>query len=151
LTNALSSHVLSAAKTWQRRLEAERRSETWKRERQDIVEVPGLTRRSEALLQHLAGLSHADRPAFLKQLLTTPEGQTAITEARTIATALEQRLGSADPRNLKPEAFRLGPDLAKQFDQIKHVARIVERAYNADLTHQHELKRSLTKSLGLRM
>uniref|UniRef100_UPI003B9ED9D5 BID domain-containing protein n=1 Tax=Agrobacterium rosae TaxID=1972867 RepID=UPI003B9ED9D5 len=151
LTNALSSHVLSAAKTWQRRLEAERRSETWKRERQDIVEVPGLTRGSEALLQQLASLSHADRPAFLKQLLTTPEGTQAMTEARTIANALEQRLGSADPRNLKPEALRLGPDLAKQLDQIKQVARIVERAHRAELTHQHELKQSLTKSLGLRM
>ncbi|MBN7806496.1 Ti-type conjugative transfer relaxase TraA [Agrobacterium rosae] len=151
LTNAFSSHVLSAAKTWQRRLEAERRSETWKRERQDIVEVPGLTRGSEALLQQLASLSHADRPAFLKQLLTTPEGTQAMTEARTIANALEQRLGSADPRNLKPEALRLGPDLAKQLDQIKQVARIVERVQRAELTLQQELKQSLTKSLGLRM
>ncbi|MGV1873836.1 Ti-type conjugative transfer relaxase TraA [Agrobacterium rosae] len=151
LTNALSSHVLSAANTWQRRLEAERRSETWKRERQDIVEVPGLTRGSEALLQQLASLSHADRPAFLKQLLTTPEGTQAMTEARTIANALEQRLGSADPRNLKPEALRLGPDLAKQLDQIKQVARIVERVQRAELTLQQELKQSLTKSLGLRM
>ncbi|WP_416409209.1 Ti-type conjugative transfer relaxase TraA [Agrobacterium rosae] len=151
LTNALSSHVLSAAKTWQRRLEAERRSETWKRERQDIVEVPGLTRGSEALLQQLASLSHADRPAFLKQLLTTPEGTQAMTEARTIANALEQRLGSADPRNLKPEALRLGPDLAKQLDQIKQVARIVERVQRAELTLQQELKQSLTKSPGLRM
>ncbi len=151
LSNALSSHVLSATKTWQRRLEAERRSETWKRERQDIVEVPGLTRGSEALLRQLASLSHADRPAFLKQLLTTPEGTQAMTEARTIANALEQRLGSADPRNLKPEALRLGPDLAKQLDQIKQVARIVERVQRAELTLQQELKQSLTKSLGLRM
>ncbi|WP_245445361.1 Ti-type conjugative transfer relaxase TraA, partial [Agrobacterium rosae] len=149
--HGMSNHVGYAAETWTQRLKAERQSETWKRERQDVVVVPGLTRASQALLERFDSLSQADRPVFLKQLLTTPEGQTAITEARTIATALEQRLGSADPRNLKPEALRLGPDLAKQLDQIKHVARIVERAYNADLTHQYELKRSLTKSLGLRM
>ncbi|MGV1873804.1 Ti-type conjugative transfer relaxase TraA [Agrobacterium rosae] len=151
LTNALSSHVLSAAKTWQRRLEAERRSETWKRERQDIVEVPGLTRGSEALLRQLASLSHADRPAFLKQLLTTPEGAQAMTEAKTIASALDQRFGSIDMRQLKPEPLRLGPDIAKQLDQIKQVARIVERVQRAELTLQQELKQSLTKSPGLRM
>ncbi|WP_421358115.1 Ti-type conjugative transfer relaxase TraA, partial [Agrobacterium rosae] len=149
--HGMSNHVGYAAETWTQRLKAERQSETWKRERQDVVVVPGLTPASQALLERFDSLSQADRPVFLKQLLTTPEGRVAITEARTIATALEQRLGSADPRNLKPEALRLGPDLAKQLDQIKHVARIVERAYNADLTHQYELKRSLTKSLGLRM
>ncbi|POO48435.1 Ti-type conjugative transfer relaxase TraA, partial [Agrobacterium rosae] len=149
--HGMSNHVGYAAETWTQRLKAERQSETWKRERQDVVVVPGLTPASQALLERFDSLSKADRPVFLKQLLTTPEGRVAITEARTITTALEQRLGSADPRNLKPEALRLGPDLAKQLDQIKHVARIVERAYNADLTHQYELKRSLTKSLGLRM
>ncbi|KAA3506460.1 Ti-type conjugative transfer relaxase TraA [Agrobacterium rosae] len=151
LTNALSSHVLSATKTWQRRLEAERRSETWKRERQDIVEVPGLTRGSEALLQQLASLTHADRPALLKQLLTTPEGAQALTEAKTLASALEQRFGSIDMQQLKPDQLRLGQDIDNKLDQIKQVARIVERAHRAELTHQQELKQSLTKSLGLRM
>ncbi|WP_416409221.1 Ti-type conjugative transfer relaxase TraA [Agrobacterium rosae] len=148
--HGMSNHVGYAAETWTQRLKAERQSETWKRERQDVVVVPGLTRASQVLLERFDSLSQADRFVFLKQLLTTPEGRVAITEARTIATALEQRLGSPDP-NLKPEALRLGPDLAKQLDQIKHVARIVERAHRAELTHQHELKRSLTKSLGLRM
>jgi hypothetical protein len=32
-----------AAETWARRLQAERESETWNREKRDIVEVPGLT------------------------------------------------------------------------------------------------------------
>ncbi|XUY29871.1 Ti-type conjugative transfer relaxase TraA [Agrobacterium sp. rho-8.1] len=151
LTLALGSHVISAAKTWERRLNAERQSETWKRERQDVIEVPGLTPRSEALLQQFDSLSLKDRPTFLKQLLTTPEGQTAIMEARTITDALEQRFGSADPRNLKPDTLRLGPGIAKQLDHITNIARIVERAHRAEITYQYNLKQSLTKSLGLGM
>jgi Ti-type conjugative transfer relaxase TraA len=149
--HALGNHVLFAAETWQRRLEAERKSETWKRERQDIVEVPGLTQRSQALLQQFDSLALEDRPTFLKHLLTTPEGQSALAEARTITAALEQRFGSADPRHLKPDALRLEPDPAKQLDRIKHVARIVEQVQRAELTQQYELKQSLRKGLGLRM
>ncbi|UHS64214.1 Ti-type conjugative transfer relaxase TraA [Agrobacterium vaccinii] len=150
-TQALGSHVLSAAKTWQRRLEAERKSETWKRERQDIVEVPGLTKRSQVLLQQFDSLVVEDRPTFLAQLSATPEGKLAIVEARAIASALEQRFGSADMRTLKPEALRLAPEMANTFNQIKDVARIVERVQRAELTQKHQLKQALTKSLGLRM
>ncbi|MDL2411018.1 hypothetical protein PY650_36990, partial [Rhizobium calliandrae] len=46
---SLSHHVASAAQAWERRLEAERQSEAWKRERCDVVEVPGLTKSSEAI------------------------------------------------------------------------------------------------------
>ncbi|WP_320196960.1 Ti-type conjugative transfer relaxase TraA [Agrobacterium rosae] len=147
---ALGNQVLFAAETWQRRLKAERKLEIWKRERQDIVEVPGLTARSQSLLQQFNSLALEDRQTFLAHLLATPEGKQAITEAQTIASALEQRFGSADLRNLKPEQLRLGPDIGKKLDQIKHMARIVERAHRAELIHRHELKQSLRQGLGLR-
>ena len=150
-TQALGNQVLFAAETWERRLEAERKSETWKRQRQDIVEVPGLTPRSHALLQQLDSLAQSDRPQFLEQLLVTPEGQQAIVEARAIVNALEQRFGTADMGTLKPEAMRLAPEMAHTLDQIKDVARIVERVQRAELTRQYELRQSLTKSLGLKM
>ncbi|MGO6791565.1 BID domain-containing protein, partial [Rhizobium ruizarguesonis] len=44
--DALASHVRQYAKTWQRRLAAECGSELWKREKQDVVEVLGPSRRS---------------------------------------------------------------------------------------------------------
>ena len=150
-THALGNHVLSAANTWQRRLDAERKSETWKRQRQDIVKVPGLTPRSQALLQQLDSLPLEDRPTVFAQLCATPEGQQAIVEARAIVNALEQRFGSANIRTLKPEALRLAPEMAHTLNQIKDVARIVERVQRAELTRQYELKQSLTKSLGLKM
>ena len=150
-TQALGNHVLIAAKTWQRRLEAERKSEIWKRERRDIVEVPGLTERSQSLLQQFNSLALEDRQTFLAHLRNTPEDKQAITEAQTIASALEQRFGSTDLRNLKPDQLRLGPDVANKLDQIKQVARIVERVQRAELIHRHELKQSLTRSLGLKL
>ncbi|WP_284760326.1 Ti-type conjugative transfer relaxase TraA [Agrobacterium sp. fls2-241-TYG-188a] len=150
-TQALGSHVASAAQTWQRRLEAERKSEIWKRERQDIVEVPGLTERSQALLQQFDSLAHEDRPTFLAHLRATPEGKQAITEAQTIASALDQRFGSAALRNLKPDQLRLGPEINLKLEHIKHVARLVERAQRAELIHQHELKQSLSRSLSLKL
>ncbi|MCM2436340.1 AAA family ATPase, partial [Agrobacterium rosae] len=148
---ALGNQVLFAAETWQRRLKAERKSEIWKRERQDIVEVPGLTARSQSLLQQFNSLALEDRQTLLAHLLATPEGKQAITEAQTIASALEQRFGSADLRNLKPDQLRLGPDIGKKLDQIKHMARIVERAHREELIHRQELKQSLTRSLVLKL
>lgn len=62
---AFQSHAVAAAETWGRRLEEERQSEIWKRERRDVVEVPGLRRRGEVILKQLDGLSQADRPKFL--------------------------------------------------------------------------------------
>ncbi|WP_322407707.1 Ti-type conjugative transfer relaxase TraA, partial [Rhizobium ruizarguesonis] len=57
--DALASHVRQSAKTWQRRLAAECGSERWKRERQDMVEVLGPSRRSEALLRQLDDLPYS--------------------------------------------------------------------------------------------
>jgi Ti-type conjugative transfer relaxase TraA len=148
---ALSNHVASAGRTWERRLEAERQSETWNREKRDVIEVPGLTLRSEALLKQLDGLPQADKPKFLQQLSGTPEGKQALEEARQVAQALEQRFGSADSRDLKKENLRLGPEVASKFDRIKEVARLADRAERAELSHQYELKRSLNKGLRLGM
>lgn len=80
---ALSNHVASASRTWERRLEAERESERWNRENRDVVEVPGLTPRSEAILKQLDGLpqrrfcaSFASRHARLPERLSThPNGK----------------------------------------------------------------------------
>ncbi|WP_457588951.1 Ti-type conjugative transfer relaxase TraA [Ensifer canadensis] len=148
---ALSHHVASAGRTWERRLEAERRSEKWNRERRDVVEVPGLTPRSEAILKQLDGLSQSEKPKFLEQLSGTPEGKQAIEEAKNIAQALEQRFGSADPRDWKNQTARLEPEFSTKLDRIKDVARITDRAQRAELTRKYELTRGLKKGLGLRM
>ncbi|WP_168336237.1 hypothetical protein [Rhizobium laguerreae] len=41
------------------------------------------------------------------------------------------------------------PELAKQAEQIKTVARMVERTRMAELSHDHTLKQQLTRSQGL--
>ncbi|MDX0524818.1 Ti-type conjugative transfer relaxase TraA [Sinorhizobium medicae] len=148
---ALANHVASAGQTWERRLEAERQSEEWNREKRDVIEVPGLTPRSEAILKQLDGLSHDEKPKFLEQLSGTPEGKQAIEEAKNIAHAFEQRFGSADPRDWKNQTVRLGPELSTKLDRIKDVARITDRTQRAELSRQYELKRTLSKGLGLRM
>ncbi len=66
-----------------------------------------------------------------------------------MAQALEQRFGSADPRDLKTENLRLGPEVSAKLDRIKDVARMTDRAQRAELSRQYELKRSLNKGLGL--
>lgn len=148
---ALSHHVASAGQVWERRLEAERQSETWSREKRDVVEIPGLTPSSEALLKQLDGLPQAEKSKFLEQLSGTPEGKQALDEAKTIVQALEQRFGSSDPRELKKGNLRLGPELADKLNRIEAVARITDRAHRAELSRQYELKRTLNKGLGLGM
>ncbi len=148
---ALSSHVASAAQTWGRRFEAERQSEIWQRERRDVIEVPGLSQHSEAILTQLDGLPQVEKPKFLEQLSGTPEGKQAIEQARAIIQALELRFGSADLRDMKSEKLRLRPEVSANLDRIKDVARITDRAQRAEMSRQYELKRSLSKGLGLRM
>ncbi|WP_183715934.1 MULTISPECIES: Ti-type conjugative transfer relaxase TraA [unclassified Rhizobium] len=150
-STALSNHVAAAGLSWERRLEAERQSETWHREKRDVVEVPGLTSRSEELLKQFDALSQADKPKFLEQLSGTPEGRQALHEAKTIVQALEQRFGSSDPRELKKGNLRLGPEVADKLHRIEAVARITDRAQKAELSRQYELKRTLNKGLGLGM
>ncbi|TBF67836.1 Ti-type conjugative transfer relaxase TraA [Rhizobium leguminosarum] len=151
--DALASHVRQSAKTWQRRLAAECGSERWKREKQDVVEVLGPSRRSEALLRQLDDLPYSDKAKFVEQLAATPEGRRALAEAKDIVTAIETRFGRADPSDLADQLKRVGPDRDGDVERIREVARLADRSHRAELTQQMELKRSLsrTKSLGLGM
>ncbi|MGR9285029.1 MULTISPECIES: Ti-type conjugative transfer relaxase TraA [Rhizobium] len=149
--DALASHVRQSAKTWQRRLAAECGAERWKREKQDVVEVLGPSRRSEALLRNLDDLPYADKPKFVEQLAGTPEGRRALAEAKDIVTAIETRFGRADPSDLAEQLKRVGPGQAGDVERIRQVARLADRSHRAELTQQMELERSLKrgKSLGL--
>ncbi|TBA72880.1 Ti-type conjugative transfer relaxase TraA [Rhizobium ruizarguesonis] len=149
--DALASHVRQSAKTWQRRLAAECGSERWKREKQDMVEVLGPSRRSEALLRQLDDLPYADKAKFVEQLAGTVEGRRALAEAKDIVTAIETRFGRADPSDLADQLKRMGPDQAGDIERIRQVVRLADRSHRAELTQQMELERSLsrTKSLGL--
>ncbi|MGO6801093.1 BID domain-containing protein, partial [Rhizobium ruizarguesonis] len=151
--DALASHVRQSAKTWQRRLAAECGSERWKRERQDMVEILGPSRRSEALLRQLDDLPYSDKAKFVEQLVATPEGRRALAEAKDIVTAIETRFGRADPSDLAEQLKRVGPDQAGDIERIRQVARLADRSHRAELTQQMELERSLKrgKTLGLGM
>ncbi|OAV49599.1 Ti-type conjugative transfer relaxase TraA, partial [Rhizobium sp. WYCCWR10014] len=151
--DALASHVRQSANTWQRRLAVECGSERWKREKQDVVEVLGPSRRSEALLRKLDDLAYSDKAKFVERLAGTPEGRRALAEAKDIVSAIETRFGRADPSDLADQLKRAGPDQAGDVERIRQVARLADRSHRAELTQQMELKRSLsrTKSLGLGM
>ncbi|MBY5857053.1 Ti-type conjugative transfer relaxase TraA, partial [Rhizobium leguminosarum] len=151
--DALASHVRQSANTWQRRLAVECGSERWKREKQDVVEVLGPSRRSEALLRQLDDLPYSDKAKFVERLAATPEGRRALAEAKDIVSAIETRFGRADPSDLADQLKRVGPDQAGDVERIRQVARLAGRSHRAELTQQMELKRSLKrgKSLGLGM
>ncbi|UIK20686.1 Ti-type conjugative transfer relaxase TraA [Rhizobium leguminosarum] len=151
--DALASHVRQSGTTWQRRLAAECGSERWKREKQDVVEVLGPSRRSEALLRQLDDLAYSDKAKFVERLAATPEGRRALAEAKDIVSAIETRFGRADPSDLADQLKRVGPDRDGDVERIREVARLADRSHRAELTQQMELKRSLsrTKSLGLGM
>lgn len=148
---ALAAQLTSAGETWTRRLEAERQSETWQREKRDGVEFPGLTERSEDILKQFDALAQSDKPRFLAELSSSPEGRQVLEETKTIARALEQRLGSSDPRDFKKELDRLGMKDAAVLERIKDVARLVDRTHRAELSRTYELTRGLKKGLGLGM
>ncbi|NKQ83235.1 Ti-type conjugative transfer relaxase TraA, partial [Rhizobium ruizarguesonis] len=151
--DALASHVRQSAKTWQRRLAAECGSERWKREKQDVIEVLGPSRRSEALLRQLDDLPYSDKAKFVEQLAGTPEGRRALAEAKDIVTAIETRFGRADPSDLADQLKRMGPDQAGDIERIRQVVRLADRSHRAELTQQMELQRSLKRgrTLGLGM
>ncbi|TBY70762.1 Ti-type conjugative transfer relaxase TraA [Rhizobium leguminosarum bv. viciae] len=151
--DALASHVRQSAKTWQRRLAAECSSERWKREKQDVVEVLGPSRRSEALLRQLDDLPYTDKAKFVEQLAGTPEGRRALAEAKDIVTAIETRFGRADPSDLADQLKRMGPHQAGDIERIRQVVRLADRSHRAELTQQMELERSLKRgrTLGLGM
>lgn len=145
----LSSHVGFAAETWERRLNEARRSEEWQREKRDIVEVPGLTSKSEAILKAFDQLDREQKPQFLEQMTKTPDGRQTLSEAAAIANAIEKRFGVRNRFELEKMDLRLGKDQLQKVDRIRDVARLVERAHTAVQRRTHELGQSLKKRLGL--
>jgi len=145
---AVASHIGYSSETWERRLGEERASEQWQREKRDVVEVPGLTPRSAEILDRVDKVSINKRDQLIDELRTTPEGKTALEEARLVAKALQRRFGHSDPRDFAKE-LEQRPELAKRAEQIKSVARAVERTRMAELSRDHTLKQQLSRSKGL--
>lgn len=56
-----------------------------------MIEVPGLSPRSEALLKQFDGLDYVEKPAFLGKLVATPEGKRALEEAEVVTDAIRRR------------------------------------------------------------
>ena len=143
-----SAHIGYVSEAWERRLGEERKSEEWQREKRDVVEVPGLTPRSAEIIAQVEKTPVEKRGQFIAELRSSPEGQTALEEAKLVANALTQRFGHSDPRSFAKELEKR-PELAKQAEQIKTTARMVERTRFAELSHDHTLKQQLTRSHGL--
>lgn len=146
---ALGAHVGFAVEAWARHLDRERASETWKREKQDVVEVPGLTPRSERILSELDAKPYEDKNGFLARIASTPEGKQALDEAGTIASALQKRFGTSDPRDLVKDIERSDQGGVSQIGRIVEVARITNRAQRQELSRQYDLTRGLGKGLTL--
>jgi hypothetical protein len=145
---AVASHIGYASTSWERQLGLARESEQWQREKRDVVEVPGLTPRSAEIIAQVEKTPIEKRGQFIAELRSSPEGQTALEEAKLVADALKQRFGHSDPRDFAKELEKR-PELAKHAEQIKTTARMVERTRFAELTHDHTLKQQLTRSQGL--
>lgn len=143
-----SAHIGYVSEAWERRLGEERKSEQWQREKRDVIEVPGLTPRSAEIIAQVEKTPVEKRGQFIAELRSSPEGQTALDEAKQVANALTQRFGNSDPRSFAKELEKR-PELAKQAEQIKNTARMVERTRFAELTHDHTLRQQLTRSKGL--
>jgi hypothetical protein len=106
-------------------------------------EIPGLTPRSAEMIAKVE-----KRSQFIAELRSSPEGRAVLDEAKLVADALTRRFGSSDPRRFASE-LEAHPELAKQAEQIKTIARIVHRIRHAELSHDHTLKRQLNRSQGL--
>ena len=145
---SVSAHIGYVSEAWERRLGEERKSEQWQREKRDVIEVPGLTPRSAEIIAQVEKTPVEKRGQFIAELRSFPEGQTALEEAKLVANALTQRFGHSDPRKFAKELEKR-PELAKQAEQIRTTASMVERTRFAELTHDHTLKQQLTRSQGL--
>ena len=145
---SLSAHIGYVSEAWERRLGEERQSEQWQRDKRDVIEVPGLTPRSAEILAQVKKMPAERRSKFIKELRSSPEGQTALDEAKLVADALTRRFGSSDPRRFAEE-LETCPLLAKQAEQIRTIARMVDRTRCAELSHDYALKRQLNQSPGL--
>ncbi len=139
---ALGKHVGYAGKDWIRRYGQAVRSEQWRREKQDVIEVPGLSGGSEAILKQLVGLLREERDAFLDKLVETPEGRRALAEAQAITDAMRQRFGTDDLRNMDPAELTRGLAVKVDLDRVAEVARLAYRAKNAEMFRQEEIVRS---------
>ncbi|EJC77937.1 Ti-type conjugative transfer relaxase TraA [Rhizobium leguminosarum bv. trifolii WSM2012] len=148
VAKAVAAHIGDVCEAWERRLGEEWKIEEWQREKCDVIEVPGLTPRSAEIIAQVEKTPVEKRGQFIEELRSSPEGQAALEEAKLIANALTQRFGNSDPRKFAKELEKR-PELAKQADQIKITARMVERTRFAELSHDHTLKQQLTHSQGL--
>ncbi|MDF1598274.1 BID domain-containing protein, partial [Mesorhizobium sp. YIM 152430] len=150
---AMSHHVKSAGETWTRRVAEEKEIEQHRRDRNDRVEVPGLTARSEALLNQLDQMRDAkSRNAFMDQLESSPEGKQALDEARQVAKAMQSRFGSSDHREIDRELDRASsqnPEIAKNSDRIKDVARVTSRALEISVRRDHAREREQQQKLDM--
>ncbi|MDR6192175.1 Ti-type conjugative transfer relaxase TraA [Agrobacterium pusense] len=145
---SLSAHIGYVSEAWERRLGEERQSEQWQRAQRDVIEVPGLTPRSAEIFAQVEKMPVARRRKFIEELRSSPEGQTALDEAKLVAEALTQRFGSSDPRRIAEE-LAARPEFARQTEQIQTIARMVDRTRHAALSHDHTLKQQLNRSRGL--
>jgi BID domain of Bartonella effector protein (Bep) len=131
---------------WQRALSNAYQSEQWKREKHDVIEIPGLSPRSEAVLKQLDATETFERATFVEKLVETPEGRKALDEARQVVAAVEKRFGRRDLRDIEPARLMMA-DIAK----LRDVARMCQQADRAELTRRYDLTRMQSKSLGLGM
>ena len=147
LAVALGVHVESAVDAWTRQVDQERRSEAWKREKQDVIEVPGLTLRSERILSEFDAKPHEEKNAFLKKIANAADGKQALDEAATIASALKKRFGSSDPQDMAKNTERMDQHLVGRIEQIIKVVRLANQARQHELSRQYDLMRKLSKGL----
>ncbi|WP_323455146.1 BID domain-containing protein, partial [Rhizobium sp. Root491] len=145
---SLSAHIGYVSEAWQRRLGEERESEQWQREQRDVIEVPALTPRSAGIIAKVEKTPVEKRNQFISEIRASPEGRAALDEAKLVAEALTRRFGSSDPHRFAEE-LAARPELAKQAEQIKTIARMVDRTRHAELSHDHALRRRLDRSQGL--
>jgi len=145
---SLAAHIGHVSEAWERRLGEERQSEQWQREQRNVIEVPGLTSRSAEIISQMEKMPVERRSKFIEELRSSPEGRTALDEATLVAEALTRRFGSSDPRRFAEE-LETRPELVKQAEQIKTIARMVHRARHAELSHDHTLKQQMNRSQGL--
>ncbi|MGP4668756.1 Ti-type conjugative transfer relaxase TraA [Agrobacterium pusense] len=148
---SVASLVKATARTWERQLERERNSETWKRERCDVVEVPALTVRSQEILTHLDALPYSEKPGYVKQMMNSAEGRKALEEAQDIDNALQTRFGTANLRNEHLARLRITADAHVSVERIKQVAGLVERTHRAALVEKQTLTLGQIQRLGLRI
>ncbi|MCZ8158888.1 MAG: Ti-type conjugative transfer relaxase TraA [Rhizobiaceae bacterium] len=149
LAGALGAHVGYAAQHWTRRYEQAADSEQWKREKQDVIEVPGLSVRSQAILKQLDGLDHVEKPAFLEKLAGTPEGRRALVEAEAVIDAMGRRFGSSDMRDKDLKEMMRGQVSAVDLSRRKALVQIANRAKTAEKLRQEELVKIQRKRLGM--